>query len=80
MLQVLRSALFTDGACTMQQFMWQLDITGVAYFVMDCLDVLDGIPSNQPYAAGTDVILPSFLIMGLSYGLCTTHWHAGWTP
>ena len=29
-------------------FMWQVDITGVAHFVMDCLDVLDDIPSNQP--------------------------------
>ncbi len=26
----------------------QLDITGVAHFVMDCFDVLDDIPSNQP--------------------------------
>ena len=40
--------LFTNGACTMQQFMWQLDIAGVAHFVMDCFDVLDDIPSNQP--------------------------------
>ena len=38
----------TNGACTMQQFMWQLDITGVAHYVMDCFDVLDDIPSNQP--------------------------------
>ena len=42
------AALFTNVACTMQQFMWQVDITGVAHFVMDCLDVLDDIPSNQP--------------------------------
>ena len=42
------AALYTNGACTMQQFMWQLDITGVAHFVMDCFDVLDDIPSNQP--------------------------------
>ena len=50
-LQAVRdkyAALFTNGACTMQQFMWQLDITGVAHFVMDCFDVLDDIPSNQP--------------------------------
>ena len=32
----------------MQQFMWQLDITGVAHFVMDCFDMLYDIPSNQP--------------------------------
>ena len=25
----------------MQQFMWQVDISSVAHFVMDCLDVLD---------------------------------------
>ena len=24
------------GACTMQQFMWQVDITGVAHIGMDC--------------------------------------------
>ena len=35
----------------MQQFMWQLDIVGVAHFVMDCFDYLDAAgasPSNQP--------------------------------
>jgi len=50
-LQALRdkyAGLFASGACTMQQFMWQADITGVAHFVMDCLDVLDDIPSYQP--------------------------------
>ena len=28
--------------------MWQVDITGVADFVMNCLDVMDDIPFNQP--------------------------------
>ncbi len=33
----------------MQQFMWQLDIVGVAHFVMDCFDYLDAASSsNQP--------------------------------
>ncbi len=30
-------------------FMWQLDIVGVAHFVMDCFDYLDAASSsNQP--------------------------------
>jgi hypothetical protein len=34
---------------TMQQFMWQLNIVGVAHFVMDCFDYLDAASSsNQP--------------------------------
>ena len=43
-----------------RQKVCRVDITGVAHFVMDCFDVLDGTPSHQPSAAGTDVILPSF--------------------
>ena len=41
--------LFGADIVTMQQFMWQLDIVGVAHFVMDCFDYLDAAsPSNQP--------------------------------
>jgi hypothetical protein len=41
--------LFGADIVSMQQFMWQLDIVGVAHFVMDCFDYLDaGSPSNQP--------------------------------
>ncbi len=50
-LQAVRdkhAALFAHGDCTMQQFMWQVDITGVAHFVMDCFDLMDDISSNQP--------------------------------
>ena len=32
--------MFVQGACTMQQFMWQ-DITGVAHLIKDCFAVLD---------------------------------------
>ena len=35
------AAHFGVGARTMQQFMWQVNITGVAHFVMDCFDLLD---------------------------------------
>ena len=35
------AALFLDGASTMQQFMWQQDVIGVAHFVKDCFDLLD---------------------------------------
>ena len=35
------AALFVDGASTMQQFMWQKDVIGVAHFVQDCFDLLD---------------------------------------
>ena len=35
------AALTVHGACTMQQFMWQVDLTGVAYFIKDCFAVLD---------------------------------------
>ena len=49
------AALFAPSICTMQQFMWQVDLTGVAHFVMDCFDMLDAPdddnvsnPSNQP--------------------------------
>jgi hypothetical protein len=42
--------------------MWQLDIVGVAHFVMDCFDYLDAAsPSNQPQAAGVMCNFPSFL-------------------
>ena len=41
--------LFGAAIVTMQQFMWQLDIVGVAHFVMDCFDYLDAASSsNQP--------------------------------
>ncbi len=41
--------LFGAAIVTMQQFMWQLDIVGVAHFVMDCFDYLDSASSsNQP--------------------------------
>ena len=35
------AALFVDGAGTMQQFMWQQDVTGIAHIVKDCFDLLD---------------------------------------
>ena len=37
------AALFVavDGASTMQQFMWQQNVIGVAHFVKDCIDLLD---------------------------------------
>ena len=35
------AALFVDGASTMQQFMWQQDVIGVAHFVQNCFDLLD---------------------------------------
>ena len=51
-LQFLRDryrGLFGADIVTMQQFMWQLDIVGVAHFVMDCFDYLDAASSsNQP--------------------------------
>ena len=51
-LQIRRnrySGLFGAAIVTMQQFMWQLDIVGVAHFVMDCFDCLDAASSsNQP--------------------------------
>jgi len=57
-MQFLRTkyqALFGVDIQTMLQFMWQLDVVGVAHFVMDCLDYMhstvDGT-SNQPFAAG----------------------------
>ena len=41
--------IMTSDIVTMQQFMWQLDIVGVAHFVMDCFDYLDAASSsNQP--------------------------------
>ena len=40
---------FLQLISSLQQFMWQLDIVGVAHFVMDCFDYLDAAsPSNQP--------------------------------
>ena len=33
------AALFLDGASTMQQFMWQQDVIGVALIVQDCFDL-----------------------------------------
>jgi hypothetical protein len=43
------SGLFGADIVTMRQFMWQVDIVGVAHFVMDCFDVLDAASSsNQP--------------------------------
>jgi hypothetical protein len=57
-VQFLRTkyqALFGVDIQTMLQFMWQLDIVGVAHFVMDCLDYMHGTvdgTSNQPFAAG----------------------------
>ena len=43
------SGLFGADVVTMRQFMWQVDIVGVAHFVMDCFDVLDAASSsNQP--------------------------------
>jgi hypothetical protein len=41
--------VFGADIVTMQRFMWQLDIVGVAHSVMDCFDYLDAAsPSNQP--------------------------------
>ena len=42
-------ALFSPEACrpakgSMQLFMWQPDIVGVAHFVMDCFDLLGAVP------------------------------------
>ena len=43
------AALFTNGACTMQQFMWHSWTSLVLLtLLLDCFDVLDDIPSNQP--------------------------------
>ncbi len=43
------SGLFGADIVTMQQFMWQSAIVGVAHFVMDCFDNLDAASSsNQP--------------------------------
>ena len=33
-------ALFGRGRHTMQLFMWQADLVGVAHFIMDCFDAL----------------------------------------
>ena len=35
------AALFAHGACNMQQFMCQVEITGVAHFIKECFAVLD---------------------------------------
>ena len=46
------AALFGCGTHTMQQFMWQENLMGVAHFVMECFAMLDEMidddPSNQP--------------------------------
>ena len=33
-------ALFSPAENTMQLFMWQRDIVGVAHYIMDCFEVL----------------------------------------
>ena len=33
-------ALFSPGLSTMQLFMWQPDIVGVAHYILDCFDLL----------------------------------------
>ncbi len=40
-------ALFGAHALTMQQFMWQLNLVGVAHFVMYCFDMLDAPDANE---------------------------------
>ena len=45
-------ALFSPAKNTMQLFMWQHDIVGVAHFIMGCFDVL-GALSDAPDDAST---------------------------
>ena len=49
-----------EGPQTMQAFMWQEDLIGVAKFVTACLRKMnpsyEGQPSDQPGVAGRDVI------------------------
>ena len=40
-------ALFSPAKGSMQLFMWQPDIVGVAHFVMDCFDLLGAVPDAQ---------------------------------
>ena len=40
-------ALFSPAKGSMQLFMWQPDIVGVAHFVMDCFDLLGVVPDAQ---------------------------------
>ena len=35
------ATLFVHATYTMQQFMWQVDLPGVAHFIKDCFDLLD---------------------------------------
>ena len=35
------ATLFVHATYTMQQFMWQADLGGVAHFIKDCFDLLD---------------------------------------
>ena len=45
-------ALFSPAQGTMQLFMWQQDIVGVAHYIMDCFDAL-GALSDAPDDAST---------------------------
>ena len=46
-------ALFSPAKNTMQVFMWQHDIVGVAHFIKDCFEVLaaldDALVMHQPH-------------------------------
>ena len=39
------AAMVLHGACTMQQFMRQVDIISVAHFIKECIDLLDALSS-----------------------------------
>ena len=40
-------ALFSPAQGSMQLFMWQADIVGVAHFVMDCFDLFGAAPCGH---------------------------------
>ena len=40
-------ALFSSAQGSVQLFMWQADIVGVAHFVMDCFDHLGAAPDDH---------------------------------
>ena len=45
-------ALFSPAQGTVQLFMWQQDIVGVAHYIMDCFDALSAL-SDAPDDAST---------------------------
>ena len=58
-------ALFNPAINTMQLFIWQHDILGVAHYIMDCFEVF-GVLDNAPDDAST--ALPAHKLVFISPG------------